>query len=102
MPGVELRHLRYFLAVAESRNFTKASQRLRVAQPALGRQVNDLEEEIGVKPPRKPCGWRARLPRVNAVNFTSAIAAGFAEVAGSRVRISDFRRGTAGIRRGAE
>ena len=46
---VELRHLRYFLAVAEARNFTKASQQLRVAQPALGRQVNDLEEELGVK-----------------------------------------------------
>ncbi len=49
LPVVELRHLRYFLAVAEARNFTKASQRLRVAQPALGRQVNDLEEELGVK-----------------------------------------------------
>lgn len=47
--GVELRHLRYFLAVAEVQNFTKASQRLRVAQPALGRQINDLEDELGVK-----------------------------------------------------
>jgi DNA-binding transcriptional LysR family regulator len=49
MPRVELRHLRYFLAVAEAQNFTKASQRLRVAQPALGRQVSDLEAELGVK-----------------------------------------------------
>lgn len=49
MPGVELRHLRYFLAVAEAQNFTKASHRLRVAQPALGRQVNDLEDELGVR-----------------------------------------------------
>lgn len=49
MRRVELRHLRYFLAVAEAQNFTRASQRLRVAQPALGRQVNDLEEELGVK-----------------------------------------------------
>jgi len=46
---VELRHLRYFLAVAEAQNFTKAARRLRVAQPALGRQVSDLEEELGVK-----------------------------------------------------
>ncbi|MBL9169149.1 MAG: LysR family transcriptional regulator [Verrucomicrobiales bacterium] len=46
---MELRHLRYFIAVAEAKNFTKASQRLRVAQPALGRQVNDLEEALGVK-----------------------------------------------------
>src|SRR5437879_2089804 len=45
---MELRHLRYFVAVAEALNFTKASARLRVAQPALSRQMTDLEEEIGV------------------------------------------------------
>src|SRR5206468_2771580 len=45
---MELRHLRYFLAVGEALNFTKASARLRVAQPALSRQMQDLEEEIGV------------------------------------------------------
>jgi DNA-binding transcriptional LysR family regulator len=45
---VELRHLRYFLAVGEASNFTKAAARLRVAQPALSRQIQDLEEEIGV------------------------------------------------------
>ena len=45
---MELRHLRYFLAVAEALNFTKAAAQLRVAQPALGRQVQDLEDEIGV------------------------------------------------------
>jgi DNA-binding transcriptional LysR family regulator len=45
---VELRHLRYFLAVGEELNFTKAAARLRVAQPALSRQVQDLEDEIGV------------------------------------------------------
>jgi DNA-binding transcriptional ArsR family regulator len=45
---LELRHLRYFVAVAEALNFTKASARLRVAQPALSRQMTDLEDEIGV------------------------------------------------------
>jgi DNA-binding transcriptional LysR family regulator len=45
---MELRHLRYFLAVAEALNFTKASALLRVAQPALSRRVQDLEDEIGV------------------------------------------------------
>src|SRR5215472_12404282 len=45
---MELRHLRYFLAVGEALNFTKAAARLRVAQPALSRQVRDLEDEIGV------------------------------------------------------
>jgi len=45
---MELRHFRYFLAVGEALSFTKAAAQLRVAQPALGRQVQDLEDEIGV------------------------------------------------------
>src|SRR6266853_68302 len=45
---MELRHLRYFLAVGEASNFTRAAAQLRVAQPALSRQVQDLEDEIGV------------------------------------------------------
>src|SRR5256885_5580045 len=45
---MELRHLRYFLAVGEALNFAKAAAQLRVAQPALSRQVQDLEDEIGV------------------------------------------------------
>jgi LysR family transcriptional regulator, benzoate and cis,cis-muconate-responsive activator of ben and cat genes len=45
---MELRHLRYFLAVGEALNLTRAAAQLRVAQPALSRQIQDLEDEIGV------------------------------------------------------
>lgn len=44
---MELRHLRSFLAVAEALSFTKAAEQLRIAQSALSRQVQGLEEEIG-------------------------------------------------------
>jgi DNA-binding transcriptional LysR family regulator len=44
---MELRHLRYFLAVAETLNISAASRRLRVAQPSLSRQLRDLEFEMG-------------------------------------------------------
>ena len=46
---MELRHLRYFVAVAEALSFTKAAKNLRLAQPSLTRQVRNLEDEIGVR-----------------------------------------------------
>src|SRR3546814_12050142 len=48
---MDLRELRYFIYVAELKRFSKASVHLRIAQPALSRQVRKLEEELGVDLP---------------------------------------------------
>jgi DNA-binding transcriptional LysR family regulator len=62
---MELRHLRYFVAVAEALHFRRAAERLHVGQPAVSEQVRKLEEELGVR----------LLNRTPSVSLTDAGAA---------------------------
>lgn len=79
---MELRHLRYFIAVAKNLNFSEASRRLHVAQAAISQTILDLEDELGVK-------LLSRNRR--SVKLTAAGNAFFAEAQGIMLRADGAR-----------
>src|SRR3954470_18769956 len=91
---MELRHLRYFVAVAEKGGFVRASRRLHVAQPALSRQIRDLERDVGVELiDRDPRSSRL-TPASQAVRHESKAI--LDEVGRAIERAQGARRGLAG------
>jgi DNA-binding transcriptional LysR family regulator len=88
---MELRHLRYFAAVAEHLNYSEASRRLHVAQPAISQTILDLEEEIGAK---------LFLRSNRNVQLTAAGAVLFEEVQGILKRTEEATRATQRAARG--
>jgi DNA-binding transcriptional LysR family regulator len=84
---MELRQLRYFVAVGDEQHYGRAAQRLRVAQPALSRQIHNLEEEIGFK-------LFDRLPRGVKIN-----AAGKLFLEDARRILQDLNDATASAKR---
>ncbi len=71
---MDLRHMRYFIAVANELHFTKAAETLRIAQPAISRQIKDLEEEIGA-PLITRSGRRIALTHAGRVFYDRAMLA---------------------------
>jgi len=70
---MELRHLRYFVGVAETENVSRAALKLHISQPAVSRQVRDLEDEIGLSL-LKRAGKSVRLTQAGRVFLNEARA----------------------------
>ena len=95
---MELRHLRYFEALAETLNFTRAAERLHIAQPPLSRQIQQLEDELGVALVDRS-SRPLTLTRAGAFFYeqSSQILARVQEVAKATQRLGEGRRRWIGV-----
>src|SRR5438093_11290987 len=92
--AIELHQLRYFVAVAEERHFTKAARGLRVAQPSVSRAIRVLEEELGTPLFHRMKGNVALTPAGEALLPWARRVLGDLEAAASEVReLTELRRG---------
>src|SRR5438034_5089554 len=92
--GIELHQLRYFVAVAEERHFTKAARGLRVAQPSVSRAIRVLEEELGTSLFHRMKGRVALTPAGEILLPWARRALADVDGATGEVReLADLRRG---------
>src|ERR1700719_3120664 len=92
---MELRHLRYFVAVGEEQHYGRASRRLRVAQPALSRQIQDLEKELGFELfERLPRGVKLNAACKLFLEDTRRVLQELGEAAVRAGRVASGRSGT--------
>ncbi len=92
---MELRHLRYFVAVSEDQHYGRAAHRLRRAQPSLSRQIQDLEEELGFKLfERLPRGVKLSAAGVHFLQHARRILKEVNEAAASAARVARGQSGT--------
>src|SRR6202023_2931006 len=92
---MELRHLRYFVAIGEEENYRRAAQRLNVAQTALSTQIQDLEAELGFKLfDRLPRGVKLSAAGKLFLEGASRILRDVNEAAARAARVALGRSGT--------
>src|SRR5882762_10640962 len=92
---MELHQLRYFVAVAEERHFTKAARGLRVAQPSVSRAIRVLEEELGTSLFHRMKGNIALTPAGEVLLPWARRVLGDVDGAAGEVReLADLRRGS--------